>query len=392
MPAKITAIPRPTGTGLVESLTRFSHLLRDNGVAVALPAVLDAIRGLPLIDIFDADQFKCLLRTSLICRRQDIEPFDRLFNAYWRRILGTGRVPAAAPGEDIPQDNDLQAAETKTGIPFTLPDEGEPATRQPAAIRYSPQPLNKANTAGELQFAASSELTDAIRQMLQPFRHRLSRRFQYTIHGRQISLRRLLRKNMQFGGELIFLDYKKRKAKKCRVVFFCDVSGSMDVYTLLMLQFIHALKQFDRRTEVFLFSTALFRATELFETGNFAAALAQISKSVSDWGGGTRIGYCLKRFIEDYGNRMLSDKDIVMIFSDGWDRGEVDTLQTQMTLLKRRASKIIWLNPLLRTRDYQPICQGMRTALPYLDYFLPMGDLHDLRNLSRIVEKVIIKD
>ena len=81
-----------------------------------------------------------------------------------------------------------------------------------------------------------------------------------------------------------------------------------------------------------------------------------------------------------------------MIFSDGWDRGEVDTLQTQMTLLKRRASKIIWLNPLLRTRDYQPICQGMRTALPYLDYFLPMGDLHDLRNLSRIVEKVIIKD
>jgi len=390
MSAKIAATSEAPREGLVESITRFSHLLRDNGVAVALPAVLDAIRGLPLIDIFDPDQFKCLLRTSLICRRQDIEPFDRLFNAYWRRILGTGRVPTAVPGQDIPQDNDLQAADTKTGIPFTLPDAGEPATRQPAAIRYSPQPLNKANTARELQFAASSELTDAIRQMLQPFRHRLSRRFQYTLHGRQISLRRLLRKNMQFGGELIFLDYKKRKAKKCRVVFFCDVSGSMDVYTLLMLQFIHALKQFDRRTEVFLFSTALFRATEVFETGNFSAAMTQISKNVSDWGGGTRIGYCLKRFTENYGSRMLSTKDIVMIFSDGWDRGEVDTLQTQMTLLNRRASKIIWLNPLLKTRDYQPICQGMRTALPYLDYFLPLGNLHDLRNLSRIVEKVII--
>jgi uncharacterized protein with von Willebrand factor type A (vWA) domain len=390
MSAKIAATSEAPREGLVESLTRFSHLLRDNDVAVALPAVLDAIRGLPLIDIFDADQFKCLLRTSLICRRQDIEPFDTLFNAFWRRRYGFGRVLAVAPGQDLPQDNGLQATKTKTDTPFRLPDEVEPATRQPAAIRYSPQPLKKADTAGELQFAASSELADAIRQMLQSFRHRLSRRLQYSIHGRQISLRRLLRKNMQFGGELILLDYKKRKAKKCQIIFFCDVSGSMDIYTLLMLQFIHALKQFDRRIEVFLFSTALFRATGLFETGDFAAALAQISESVSDWGGGTRIGYCLKRFTEDYGRRLLSAKDIVMIFSDGWDRGEVDTLQTQMTLLKRRASKIIWLNPLLKTRDYQPICQGMRTALPYLDYFLPMGNLQDLRNLSRIIEKVII--
>ena len=390
MSAKIAATSEAPREGLVESITRFSHLLRDNGVAVALPAVLDAIRGLPLIDIFDPDQFKCLLRTCLICRRQDIEPFDRLFNAYWRRMHGTGRILAAAPGENLPQDSGLQAADTKSGISLKLPDSDEPAARQPAAIRYSPQPLNKAITAGELQFAASDVFAETIRQMLQPFRHRLSRRLQYTIHGRQISLRRLLRKNMQFGGELIFLDYKKRKTKKCRVVFFCDVSGSMDVYTLLTLQFIHALKQFDRHTEVFLFSTALFRATGLFETGDFTAALTQISQRASDWGGGTRIGYCLKRFTEDYGRRLLSDKDIVMIFSDGWDRGEADTLQAQMTLLKRRANKVIWLNPLIKTRDYRPICQGMRTALPYLDYFLPLGNLNDLRNLSRIIEKVIV--
>jgi uncharacterized protein with von Willebrand factor type A (vWA) domain len=389
MSAKIASTSEPPREGLVENVTRFSHLLRDNGVAVALPAVLDAIRGLSLIDIFDADQFKCLLRTSLICRRRDIEPFDRLFNAYWRRMHGTGRTPAAAPAQDLPQDSSLQAAEMKSGNPLKLPDTDAPAARQPAAIRYSPQPLNKESAAAELQFAASEDLAEAIRQMLHPFRHRLSRRLRYTIRGRQISLRRLLRKNMQVGGELIFLDYKKRKTKKCRVVFFCDVSGSMDVYTRLMLQFIHALKQFDRHTEVFLFSTALFRATGLFETADFAAALAQIPERVSDWGGGTRIGYCLERFTEGYGRCLLSDKDVVMIFSDGWDRGEADTLQAQMTLLKRRASKVIWLNPLIKTRDYQPICLGMRTALPYLDYFLPLGNLQDLRDLSRIMKDCI---
>ncbi|MEJ2166688.1 MAG: VWA domain-containing protein [Desulfobacterales bacterium] len=98
----------------------------------------------------------------------------------------------------------------------------------------------------------------------------------------------------------------------------------------------------------------------------------------------------MKRFTERFDRRLLSAKDIVMIFSDGWDRGEVDVLEAQMALLKRRANKIIWLNPLLRTRDYRPICQGMRTALPYVDFFLPMGALQDLQLVSRTIEKMIV--
>ena len=163
----------------------------------------------------------------------------------------------------------------------------------------------------------------------------------------------------------------------------------MDLYTLMMLQFIHALKQVDRRTEIFFFSTDLSRATGLFETEDFEASLGRIPEFVRDWGGGTRIGHCLKNFTEHYGPRLPSSKDIVIIFSDGWDRGEVDILEDQMAQLKRRSNKIIWLNPLLRTRDYRPICQGMRIALPYVDYFLPMGALQDLRLVSRTIEKMI---
>jgi uncharacterized protein with von Willebrand factor type A (vWA) domain len=392
MSDKLTAKPRPSGEGLVEDITRFSHLLRDSGVAVSLPAVLDALQGLPLIDIFNPNQFECLLQTCLICRREDMAAFDSLFHAFWFGKYRTGQIPAAESSRDPCQDDDLQSDKTKPGHDFRLPEKDEPVVRQPGAIRYSPNSLNKISAAGELEFAASRDLYETIRHMLQPFRNRLSRRLQYTLHGRQISLRRILRKNMQFGGELIFLDYKKRKTKKRRVVFFCDVSGSMDVYTLMILQFIHALKQVDRRTEIFFFSTGLSRATGVFDAGDFSAAWARLPEVVPDWGGGTRIGHCLSSFAERYSRRLLSGKDIVMIFSDGWDRGEVDLLEAQMALLKRRTHKIIWLNPLLRTRDYRPICQGMRTALPYVDYFLPMGALQDLRLLSRTMENIIVKN
>jgi hypothetical protein len=220
--------------------------------------------------------------------------------------------------------------------------------------------------------------------------NRISRRFQYTVSGKEISLRKILRKNMQFGGELILLDFRKKKIKKRRVIFLCDVSGSMDIFTLMILQFIHALKRIDRRTEIFFFSTDLSRATGQFDVGDFTSAMKQIPGVISDWGGGTRIGYCLKLFNETFGKRQLSGKDIVMIFSDGWDRGEIDVLEGQMAILKRKAHKIIWLNPLMATRDYEPICQGMSAALPYVDYFLPMGNLNDLRSISRTLKKVMV--
>jgi uncharacterized protein with von Willebrand factor type A (vWA) domain len=145
----------------------------------------------------------------------------------------------------------------------------------------------------------------------------------------------------------------------------------------------------DRRTEIFFFSTDLSRRTDQFDSKDFSADLSRLPESVSDWGGGTRIGHCLRLFNESYGRGMLSGKDIIMIFSDGWDRGEIDLLESQMALLKRKAYKIIWLNPLIGTRDYQPICQGMKVALPFVDYFLPLANPHDLHFLSRTLEKMM---
>ena len=195
-------------------------------------------------------------------------------------------------------------------------------------LLYSPDAVDR--TCELDDFTESRALYESIKKWLKPLRNRLSRRSKFSVRGKEITLRRVLRKNMQFGGELILLDFKKKKIKKRRLIFFCDVSGSMDVYTIMLLQFAHALKRLDHRTEIFFFSTDISRWTNQFDVGDYAGTLSGLPELVSDWGGGTRIGHCLKDFNEIYGRRMLSGKTSVLIFSDGWDRGETHVLEHQM--------------------------------------------------------------
>jgi uncharacterized protein with von Willebrand factor type A (vWA) domain len=364
--------------------------LRDNGISVSLPAVLDAIEGLPLIDISHLDAFHCLLRINFISCKEDLSKFDTLFYDYWLpKERTTFQIPAEGIGEREEEQDNLTSLKEKIASLKTTQDAEAKGIKQ-WALRYSPQALTETGEIQELLFDGSQDVYEAINKILQPLANRVSRRFQYTIRGKEISLRKILRKNMQFGGELILLDFRKKRLKKRRVIFFCDVSGSMDIYTLMILQFIHALKRIDRRTEIFFFSTDLSRGTPQFDTSDFTSVITQIPGIIDDWGGGTRIGHCLKLFNETFGKRQLSSKDIVMILSDGWDRGEIDVLDSQMAFLKRKAYKIIWLNPLIRTRDYEPICQGMSAALPYVDYFLPMGNLKDLRSIGKTLKKMMV--
>jgi hypothetical protein len=390
MPNEKIDIPLPTAGGLIDNIVRFSNLLRDNGIAVSLPAVLDTLKGLPLIDVSILHEFKILLQANLICRKQDIAKFNKLFQSYWLPRNQPVREIVSEENVNPPEEQKNTASRSLENIRDTRsPEQQEPTSAQPWALRYSPQSLLKTVAGEELQFIESRVLYEAICNLLKPLNNRFSRRFKYTVRGRELSLRRILRKNMQFGGELIFLDFKKRKVKKRRVLFLCDISGSMDIYTRMILQFVHALNRIDRRTEIFFFSTELSRAGFQFDVSDFNAAISRIPELAANWGGGTRIGHCLQIFNESYGRRMLSTKDIVIIFSDGWDRGEIDVLEAQMALLKRKSHKIIWLNPLMGTADYQPICQGMRTALPYVDSFLPMGNLQDIAFLGRMLGKMI---
>jgi uncharacterized protein with von Willebrand factor type A (vWA) domain len=384
----ITRIDGPSDEGMAVNIIRFSRLLRENGITVTPASVMDAVRGLELIDISSMASFHDLLLANFVHRKEDFQLFDQLFMLFWLPGQQTGlEVRCDSGGDEAPDGQSPSEPDKK---PVDLPPDEDKLDRavQEWIACYSPDALNRTCELDE--FAESREIYETVKKWLQPLRNRLSRRMQYSLRGKEITLRRILRKNMQFGGELILLDFRKKKLKKRRVIFFCDVSGSMDVYAFMLLQFAHALKRLDTQTEIFFFSTDLSRGTNQFGEGDFTAALTRLPEFVADWGGGTRIGHCLQNFNETYGRSMLSNKSIVVIFSDGWDQGQTDVLESQMAYLNNKAHKVIWLNPLMGTRDYKPICRGMSAALPYVDYFLPLGNLRDLRSLGKTLEKMMV--
>lgn len=378
----------PSDEGLVVNIIRFSHFLRNCGIPVTLPSVLDAVRGLEFTGVSNSDRFRLLLKMNFVCKKADYDRFDELFYRFWffEKQAGhymfskdcTETVPGTDPSDEL--------GEKRAGFSNQTNSINERSPKWVA--RYSPDALNKAG--GPIHFTDSEALYASIKRWLRPLRNRLSRRYRYTIRGKKMTLKNVLRKNMQFGGELIRLDFKRKKLKKRKMIFLCDVSGSMDVYTTMLLQFIHAIKRIDGRTELFMFSTDLSRWTRHFESGDYIDMLCHLPELVADWGGGTRIGHCLKQFNEMYGKQLLSNKTIVIIFSDGWDRGETEVLETQMINIHNRAYKVIWLNPLMGSREYQPVCRGMSTALPHVDYFMPMGDPKDMRSLIKTLEKLVI--
>jgi uncharacterized protein with von Willebrand factor type A (vWA) domain len=325
---------------------------------------------------------------NFIHRKEDIDLFDQLFFLFWFSKQQTGlQTHYDSSGDEEPEAQNPSEQKKEPIDPPRDDDKLNQAVREWVAC-YSPDASNR--TCELDDFTESRALYESIKKWLQPLRRRLSRRLKYSIRGKDISLRRMLRKNMQFGGELILLDFKKKKIKKRRVIFFCDVSGSMDVHAIMLLQFARALKRLDHQTEIFFFSTDLSRWSNQFDVDDFASMLARLPEYVSDWGGGTRIGHCLKNFNETYGGSMLSNKTIVVIFSDGWDQGQTDVLESQMLHLNNKAHKIIWLNPLMGTRGYKPICKGMSAALPYVDYFLPLGNLSDLQYISKTLEQMMV--
>ncbi len=377
----------PTDKGLIDNLIKFSHLLRERAVPVSFASVLDVVRGVRLIDISDLNVFRSLLRMNLVFRKEDLDLFDSLFEEFW--LARDEASPLEYPVDELDSGSSEGEYEARD---CGMSDFGDHQDNLQERLQewiagYSPDAVKKEG--GSCDYAECDEFYERIKKWLKPFSNYPSRRTRYAIRGKQVDLRRILRKNMQFGGELIRLDFKKNKLKNRKMLFFCDVSGSMDVFTLMLLHFIHALKRIDPRTEIFFFTTELTRWTGNFKTGQPMDAISGLPDFVSNWGGGTRIGHSLRQFNESYSRWMLSSKTIAIVFSDGWDLGDKKVLETQMAYLHRKAHRVIWLNPLIDTQCYQPISQGMSCALAYIDHFLPMGNLKDLQYLAKTLSKMV---
>ena len=211
---------------------------------------------------------------------------------------------------------------------------------------------------------------------------RMSRRKTPSSKGREMDFRRTIRRTVRHGGEILELVRRRPKQKPLKIIVLCDVSGSMDPALTFVLQFFFTMQRAFRNSETFVFSTRLTRITDILKRNRWPEALKAISQRVQDWSGGTRIGTCLDIFNDRYMKSLAAGSAILIFISDGWDRGEPELLAAEMKRLKRRARRIIWMNPLLSAPDYEPLCLGMRTALPYVDHFLPAHNLLALKTLG----------
>ena len=232
----------------------------------------------------------------------------------------------------------------------------------------------------------SAEESEAVKQMMAHLLWKVSERRTRRKRpgkGHWIDLRRTLRRSLRSEGEIFRWSYREPKLKPRPLVVIADISGSMERYTRLLLHFIYGMKAaLNQPVEAFVFGTRLTRITRPLQIRDLDLALKNVGQLVHDWAGGTRIGESLKSFNFEWGRRVLGRGAVVLIISDGWDRGDVDLLKREMARLRRNCHRLIWLNPLLGAPDYEPLTRGIQAALPHIHDFLPAHNLASLEDLA----------
>jgi hypothetical protein len=353
---------------------------------------MDSLNSIEEIDISKREDFFHVLRTNLVTSDVEWELFEGLFEEYWQGIESEeeeeeSEIPQAQLecGEDADTEllQEVRREQDEGGEEDACRDEPtEHATYSPVAR------LERKNLA-HFQKADVQIAQLILKNMLSPFRLAVTRRFKGSKKPGDMDFRRIMKKSLKLGGIPLELFYKKKKKRLKRLVILVDVSGSMDRYARFVTPFIMGLKGVGSKAEVFVFSTSLTPITPFVRRFDLDKALERISQEVPDWSGGTRIGYSLHQFNQDYALRLLNKRTVVVILSDGWDLGGKEPLRREMEILSQKAYCIIWLNPVAGDMEYKPICQGMQTALPYVDYFLPADSLESLKKVGRTLSRVM---
>jgi uncharacterized protein with von Willebrand factor type A (vWA) domain len=378
---------------LLGYLLHFGRLLRRLGIAVSTGQIYELARGLTYIDLARRDDFYHVARSLLVHSVDDLNIFDWAFDLFWCRQIefmmefgaaGRRRVKEGI-AEDLPgSDQAVQNNRVTQGI-TTSHEEDQPDS--PREVRASPT-YSPLEVLLRKDFAdLTEEELETARRLIQGLVCRLDQRLTHRVvrankRSSYLDLRRSVRSNMKYRGEVLKLTWRRRKSKPRPLVVICDISGSMERYSRLFLDFIHTLAQETRQIEAFVFGTRLTRVTPALRHNDVDTAVKKMSELVLDWSGGTRIGESLRTFNYQWSRRMLGRGAVAIVISDGWDRGDVELLEREIGRLRRSVSRLIWLNPLLGAPDYQPLVRGIQAALPYVDEFLPLHNLLSMKALA----------
>jgi len=362
-------------------LVGFTVELRRAGLVVGSGDVLTYCAAATVVDVTDLVDLYWAGRCTLVTKREQVSTYHRTFVSYF---LGEpGASPGASPFPQVARAEalaTLQVAETE--------QHGEEKDEQRAELGYA---AAKASTVKTKSFAACTpEELAALRRIMRTMRlappRRRTRRTVPAHHGRLPDLRRTVRESMRLHGEPGAIHRRSRRLRTRRLTLLLDVSGSMAAYSRNLVQFAHTSTRAADRVEVFCFGTRLTRITRELEHRRPDLALDRAAAAVTDWEGGTRIGSCLDEFVRRWARRGLTRGGIVVICSDGLDRGDPELLESAMQRLARLCHRIVWLNPHVGDRGgVTPDTLGMMVAEPYVDELLSGHDLASLGEFARVL-------
>ena len=374
-------MPAP-GDAVLERMVGFGRVLRGAGLEVGPGRLQDALRGLDVVGLTRRDDVYHALRCTLVARRDDLDVFDAAFAAYWEAAAQT---PAPEIGLEVPRFEPDQA-------PAPSPTEGEGGGREEGEeptllLAASPDERLRRRDFADMTTAELRRLRRLMERLPKAAPTRRSRRLRASPAGDVLDARRTLRNAMRTDGLPLDPAYRRRKQVPRKLVFLCDVSGSMEPYARGMVMFLQAVTASGRHVEAFAFGTRITRLTPHLRKLDPARALAGIGSLMPDWGGGTRIGESLRHYNETWGRRGLTRGATVVIVSDGWERGDLRELDTELARIGRQAYRLVWVNPLKGHDGFAPLAGGMRIALRHSDEFVEGHNLVALEALAEVISQ-----
>jgi uncharacterized protein len=369
----------------IERLVGFGRLLRSRGLPVGTGRILAFCRAVASLGRFDRDSLYLAGRLTMIARREDFDAYDQAFRQWFPQARDelAGWQPEA--GITIEREIEVLVGEALSEEDAQA-DQGEEGDEvATVGLVASAVETLHAKSFEDLSEDERLQADLAIRQLAVMLPMRRARRYRGAPRGRRFDLRRTVRASLRTQGEPFRRAWRNRRSKRRPLVLLLDVSGSMSSYSRALLQFGYAAVRAGQRVEVFAFGTRLTRLTRALRRSEPDAALRQVSASVLDWEGGTRIGGSLKELLDRYGQQAWMRGAVVVLCSDGLERGDPLLLAAQMARLGRVAHRLVWVNPLKGSPRYQPLARGMAAALPHVDSFLPGHNLQSLESLCEVL-------
>lgn len=382
---------QPTSGQLLHNLILFGRLLRGLGMDINPGRMVDLVRALDHVQIGRKADLYFTTRSLLVHERDDLPLFDEAFNRFWQKPTEEGAwldFTNFRPNESESDQLLVPPIIDESTLQEEMKDDESAETEEdPLEIVEVTQTYHQREVLRHKDFATLTEdemlaIKFLMSRMIWDLGMRKTRRMR-SGHGRDIDMRRLIRKNLRYNGEMMIWPSREPKFKPRPLIIIADISGSMEQYTKLLLHFTYGLAESLTQTvESFVFSTRLTRISRQLHGRDIDNAIQEVATHVHDWSGGTRIGESLKTFNFRWGRRVLGRGAIVLLISDGWDRGDSDLLREEIARLQRSCHRLIWLNPLLGSERYEPLTRGMQAALPYIDDFLPVHNLSSLEVLA----------